>query len=149
MSLYYLLFIKLKNHWLIKLFSQRYILCIVSKFWFWMKTRIVSTHSFALLFAKKHDKLLIHNNRRQERIHVSVARSSRLASYSAADPRNDFSVCRADTRTESHTVGRRSDCTTLRRALSSLHLIPNKLSFILSAYRARLRESVKVQPWPV
>lgn len=52
---------------------------------------------------------------------------------------------------ESHTVGRRSDCTTLRRALSSLHLIPNKLSFIrrLSAYRARLRESVKVQPWPI
>ena len=94
-----------------------------------MKTRIVS-HSFALLFAKKHDKLLIHNNRRQERIHVSVAaRSSRLASYSAADPRNDFSVCRAGTRTESHTVGRRSDCTTLRRSLACISFRINYRSY--------------------
>lgn len=57
------------------------------------------TQHIAMPFAKRCDKLFIHNNGRQERIHVSAACNSRLASYSAADPRNDFSVCRAGTRT--------------------------------------------------
>jgi len=88
---------------------------------------LVSARNFTLPFAKRYNKLLIHNNGQQERIHVSVA----LASYDAADPRNDFSVCRAGTRTRKSygwsPIGLHDFAP---RAFSSLHLIPNKLLFV-------------------
>lgn len=106
------------------------------------------------------NKLLIHNTVRQERIRVSAARPALLVSpraRTAADPRNDFSVCSAAARRarererERMPHSRRSNRTTLRRG-PSLCIRINYRSYTdcrrVVHDPSAPAQSVKVQTWP-
>lgn len=83
-----------------------------------MKTRIVSACSFA---AKRINFSFTTTDDRNKSTCLWPA-VARLASYSAADPRNDFSVCRAGTRTIQKAIQLVADRTARLCAAHSLAL---------------------------